>query len=76
MQMPSDKLFQTDTEVAKVCISNTKALVDPSGNDTKIIDEITSTLQQPTDKICSKVHGEKMWSELHKLHSKDTYCKK
>ena len=80
MQILSDELFQTDTEVAKLCISNAKALVqllaNPSVNDTMFIEEIMSTLQQPIDNIRSKVDGEKMWSEFHKLRSADTYCKK
>ena len=80
MQLLNDKLFQTDTEVAKLCISNAKALVEllasPSVNDINFIEEIMSTLQQPIDKIRSKVDSQKMWSEFHKLLSADTYCKK
>ena len=80
MQILNDELFQTDTEVAKLCISNAKALVEllasPSVNDTTFIEEITSTLQQPIDKIRSKVDSEKMWTEFHKLRSTDAYSKK
>ena len=49
MQVLKDELLQTDTEVAKLCISNAKALVEllasPSVNDTTYIEETTSTLQ-------------------------------
>ena len=80
MQILNDELFQTDTEVAKLCISNAKAMVEllasPSVNDTTFIEETTSTLQESIDKIRSKVDSEKKWTEFHKLRSTDAYSKK
>ena len=80
MQVLKGELFQTDTEVAKLCISNAKTLVEllasPSVNDTPFIEETTSTLQELIDKICSKVDSEKMWTEFHKSCSTDACSKK
>ena len=80
MQILNDKLFQADSEVAKLCISNAKVLVEllasPSLNDTTFIEDITGTLKDPIDKICIKVDSEKMWTEFHKLRSTDAYSEK
>ena len=76
----NDELFQADTEVAKLCISNAKVLVEllanPSVNETTFIEDITDTLKDPIDRIQSKVDSEKMWTEFHKLRSTDEYSKK
>ena len=80
MQILSDKMFQADTEVAKLCISNAKVLVEllasPSLNDTTFIEDITGTLKDPIGKIRIKVDSEKMWTEFHKLRSTDAYSEK
>ena len=80
IQILNDKLFQTDTEVAKLCISNAKALVEllasPSVNDTMFIEQTMSTLQESIDKIHSKVDSGKLLTEFHKSRSTNAYCKK
>ena len=79
MQILNDELFQADTDVAKLCISNVKVLVEvlanPSVNDTTFIEDVTGTLKDPIDRIQSKVDSEKMWTEFHKLRSTDVYSK-
>ena len=77
MGILSDKLFETNSRGAAICLNNANCFVQrlatPSETDSRFTNEIVTSLKNPLIRISNT---EKMWTDFHKLRSSEEYCRK